>query len=316
MPYRDYVATSILRPLGMSSTTLEASEIPPARLARGYRWEDGRWKEEPPLPDGAFGSMGGMLTTIRDLSRYVAAYLEAWPPRDGPESGPIRRSSLREMQQPARWSRAVAGRAPTGELRLNAGAYAFGLRVSQTCDFDAVVSHSGGLPGYGSVMRWLPDYGVGFIAFGSRTYTGWGGVADQVFALLAKSGGLQPRAVQPSPALVAAKDAVSRLVVRWDDETIAAVAAMNLFLDRSRERRRDDFAALRKQVGACRADGTFEFVENALRGTWLLQCDRGRARATVTLAPTMPPTVQYLDVRTVPPSEAPGVARPRACVEK
>jgi CubicO group peptidase (beta-lactamase class C family) len=316
MPYRDYVATRILRPLGMSSTTLQASEIPPARLARGYRWEDGRWKEEPPLPDGAFGSMGGMLTTIRDLSRYVAAYLEAWPPRDGPESGPIRRSSLREMQQPARWSRAVAGRASTGELRLNAGGYAFGLRVSQTCDFDAVVSHSGGLPGYGSVMRWLPDYGVGFIAFGSRTYTGWGGVADQVFALLAKAGGLQPRAVQPSPALVAAKDAVSRLVDRWDNETIDAVAAVNLFLDRSRERRRDDFAALRKQVGACRADGTFEFVENALRGTWLLQCDRGRARATVTLAPTMPPTVQYLDVRAVPPSEAPGSARPRACVEK
>ena len=71
MPYRDYVATRILRPLGMTSTTLQASEIPPARLARGYRWEDGRWKEEPPLPDGAFGSMGGMLTTIRDLSRYV-----------------------------------------------------------------------------------------------------------------------------------------------------------------------------------------------------------------------------------------------------
>jgi CubicO group peptidase (beta-lactamase class C family) len=220
MPYRDYVDTRILRPLGMLSTTLEAAEIPPARLARGYRREDGRWKEEPPLPDGAFGSMGGMLTTIRDLSRYVAVYLEAWPPRDGPESGPIRRSSLREMQPPARWSRAVAGRASTGELRLNAGGYAFGLRVSQTCDFDAVVSHSGGLPGYGSLMRWLPDYGVGFIAFGSRTYTGWGGVADEVLARLAKAGGLQPRAVQPSPALVAAKDAVSRLVDCWDDETM------------------------------------------------------------------------------------------------
>ena len=28
---------------------------------------------EPPLPDGAFGAMGGMLTTIPDLARYVGA---------------------------------------------------------------------------------------------------------------------------------------------------------------------------------------------------------------------------------------------------
>ena len=30
-------------------------------------------------------------------------------------------------------------------------------------------------------MQWLPEYGVAFIAMGSRTYTGWGGVANQVF---------------------------------------------------------------------------------------------------------------------------------------
>ena len=52
-------------------------------------------------------------------------------------------------------------------------------------------------------MRWLPDYGVGFIAFGNVTYTGWGGVTNTAFDLLAKTGGLQPRVPQPSPALVA-----------------------------------------------------------------------------------------------------------------
>ena len=107
MPYREYIASRILRPLGMASTTLEASEVPPDRLAHGYRWEDETWKEEPPLPDGAFGSMGGMLTSVRDLSRYVAAFLEAWPPRDGAETAPIRRASLREMQQV--WRTAARG---------------------------------------------------------------------------------------------------------------------------------------------------------------------------------------------------------------
>lgn len=306
MPYRRYVASRILAPLGMRSTTLEPSEVPASRLAHGYRWEDATWKEEPPLPDGAFGSMGGMLTSVRDLARYLAAFLNAWPPRDGEETGPVRRASLREMQQVWRGQPALVARdAASGALRLSAGGYGFGLRVSQTCDFGHVVAHSGGLPGFGSIMRWLPDYGVGFIAFGSRTYTGWGGVADEVFGLLEKTGGLAPRAVQPSPALRDAKDAVSRLVTAWDDALIDRLAAVNLFLDRSRSRRRAEFERLRTQLGACRADEEFEFVENALRGDWLLQCERGRARASVTLAPTLPPTVQYLEVQALPPSGAP-----------
>src|SRR5581483_3026730 len=97
-PYDAYVTDSILKPLGMSSTTLHVSQVPPPRLALGYRWEDERWKPEPLLPHGAFGSMGGMLTSVRDLSRYVALFLSAWPPRDDPEAGPVRRASLREMQ--------------------------------------------------------------------------------------------------------------------------------------------------------------------------------------------------------------------------
>jgi hypothetical protein len=109
---------------------------------------------------------------------------------------------------------------------------------------------------------------------------------------------------------------VSGLVTRWDDRVIERIAAMNLFLDRSMERRREDFVRVREQLGACRADDRFEFVENALRGDWLLQCDRGRARASVTLAPTMPPTVQYLDLSVVPPAQAPGAARPRPCGER
>src|SRR6185295_12758452 len=48
--YEDYVTANVLRPLGMSSTTLEPSAVPFDRRAHGYRWEDEQWKEEPPLP--------------------------------------------------------------------------------------------------------------------------------------------------------------------------------------------------------------------------------------------------------------------------
>ena len=293
--YTRYIEDTILKPLGMTSTTLEPSRVPASRLAHGYRWEDAQWKNEPLLANGSFGSMGGMLTTLSDLGRYVGAFLAAWPPRDGPETAPVRRAALREMQQVWRPSPAsVSGSA--GAVQLNAGGYGYGLRVAQTCQFPAVVSHTGGLPGFGTLMRWLPEYGVGIIAFGNRTYSGWTRTADAAFAVLARTGALQPRVVQPSPALVAARDAVARLIVRWDDAAADRLAAENLYLDESKERRRAAIAQLVAAAGACAAGSGFDRVENALRGDWTMPCERGRLRVAITLAPTNPPLVQYLAV--------------------
>ncbi|MFI5246509.1 MAG: serine hydrolase domain-containing protein [Gemmatimonadales bacterium] len=307
VPYSDYVTTHILHPLAMSSTTLEPASVPANHLAHGYRWEDEQWKEEPQLANGSFGSMGGMLTSVRDLSRWVTVFLNAWPPRDEPELGPIRRASLREMQQLWRPGLATAtlDRA-TSNVQLNAGGYAFGLSVSQTCGFGHVVAHGGGLPGFGSIMRWLPEYGVGIVALGNLTYTGWGRVTGTAFDALTRTGGLRPREAQPSPALTAAREAVSRLVNAWDDGLAGSIAATNLFLDRSMERRRRDIETLRSAVGECRADARFD-VENALRGHWTMTCERGALRVAITLAPTMPPTVQFLDVRRAPAMNPPRV---------
>ncbi len=307
-PYRDYVAVNILKPLGMSATTLEPKSVSPTRLAHGYRWEDAQWKEEPQLPDGAFGAMGGMLTNTRDLGRYVSLFLSAWPPRDGPEGGPIRRSSLREMQQIARPRSTSVTRAASGAVQLNAGGYGYGLGISETCSFGHVVAHSGGLPGFGSQMRWLPDYGVGIFAMGNRTYTGWGGVFTRVLDVLDKTGGLQRRMPQPSPALAEARSAVSHLIVHWDDALADRIAAVNLFLDRSKDRRRREIEQLRAKVGSCGPEAPFTHVENALRGSWSLTCERGSLAVSITLAPTMPPRVQFLEVAPAQPPIRPACA--------
>jgi CubicO group peptidase (beta-lactamase class C family) len=294
----------------MTSTTLSPNAVAPSRLAHGYRWEDEQWKEEPQLPDGSFGAMGGMLTSLTDLGAYVSAFLASWPARDGAETGPVKRSSLREMQQLARPGASTALRNAAGTLRLRTGGYGFGLGITATCDFAHIVAHSGGLPGFGSLMRWLPEYGVGIIAFGNRTYTGWGGPIDAAFTALMETGALQPRMPEPAPALVAARAQVTRLVLNWDDALAKSLAADNLFLDRSIDRRAAEIAALKARVGTCTAGSGFGYVENALRGQWVLPCERGNLLVSITLAPTEPPQVQFLEVTSVSGAT---VARPARC---
>jgi hypothetical protein len=79
---------------------------------------------------------------------------------------------------------------------------------------------------------------------------------------------------------------------------------MNLLLDRSSERRRKEFETLREKHGVCRAESPIE-AENALRGRWTLACERGQIKVSITLAPTLPPSVQYLEASSALPASPP-----------
>jgi CubicO group peptidase (beta-lactamase class C family) len=296
MPYPQYIRTKVLQPLGMTVTTLQAADVKPSLLAHGYRRQDGAWLEEAQLPDGSFGSMGGMLTSVSDLSKWVGLMLSAWPARDGAETGPLKRSSLREMQQVIRYNGGTAVRDATGTPALSAGGYGYGLGVRQNCGFRVAVSHTGGLPGFGSLMKWLPDYGVGIVAMGNLTYTSWGTVSDQALELLAKTGAMQPRAPQPAPVLLERQNQVSRLITNWSEPLADSLAAMNLYLDEAKPRRRAAIEKLRMDAGDnCRPEGEMVAL-NALRGSWRMRCDKSDLRVTITLAPVEPATVQALTV--------------------
>jgi hypothetical protein len=145
-------------------------------------------------------------------------------------------------------------------------------------------------------MRWLPDQGVGIVAMGNLTYTGWGTMAEQALGMLASTGALTVRPAQPAPVLLQRQAQVAQLVARWDDALADTVAAMNLYLDESKERRRAAIGRLLTQAGDdCRPDGPL-LAENALRGRWRMRCSRGDLRVAITLAPTQPARVQALEV--------------------
>jgi D-alanyl-D-alanine-carboxypeptidase/D-alanyl-D-alanine-endopeptidase len=294
VPYPEYIARHILQPLQMRASTLEPESVPAALRATGYGRNGGQYQVIPSLPHGAFGSMGGMLVSARDLGRYVAFHLSAWPPRDDPESGPVRRSSVREMQHPWR---------PQGFQAGRTSAYGYGLGVSQTCQFHRIVSHGGGLPGFGSYMMWLPDYGVGVFVMANLTYTAGGAIAEQALDALRRTGALQPRELPPSSDLLAAREAIIRI---WNTRAqgaprreLEALAADNLFQDRTAPDRMTQIERLQGEAGTCLGAGPMK-PDNLLRGGFRIPCEKGAVDVYFTLSPTMPPKVQRLDFSSLP----------------
>jgi CubicO group peptidase (beta-lactamase class C family) len=299
--YQEYVEETILKPLGMTSTTFDVNAVAPERLAMGYRLEGDTWAEEPPLEDGAFASIGGLFTTISDFARYMAYLLDAFPPRDDEETGPVRRSSLREMQQLWR-HRALSSMRPTPDSPaiVLAEGYGYGLAIGIDSVLGYSVAHGGGLPGYGTFYRILPDEGVGVVAFTNLTYTPAGVCVTEALRAMRRSGTMHPRRLQPAPVLIEMQEAITRLYEQWDDEGIKAISTESFFQDTPLEKRAKQFKQLRAALGKCRAVTPLE-PENALRGRWLMKCSGGRIEVFMTLSPTVPPRIQYLTLTAAQP---------------
>ena len=294
MSYRDYVEKKILAPLGMTGSSLEPAALPEKAKAVGYGRRANDYFEIPSLAHGSFGAMGGLVTTSQDLAKWVAFMLSAFPPRDDAAAGPVARASLREMQRLQRTSNFFADRSgPNNSLRATAGGYGYGLGISQDCRFGHIVGHGGGLPGFGSYMMWLPEYGVGMFAMTNLTYQGPSPALSEAFDVLLSTGALKPRELPPSPVLTQTRDALYSLWQQWDDGKFEKLAANNLFLDLPAKDRRAEIEEIRQRVGQCQAPGEVD-PENWLRGTFRMNCERGQVTATFTLAPTQPPKIQFL----------------------
>jgi CubicO group peptidase (beta-lactamase class C family) len=289
MPYEKYMRQEILAKLHMDASTYEFSQVPAERRAKGYRLKpDGAYSEEPPLPHGVFGAMGGLLTTANDLGKYVAFHLSAWPPRDDAETGPVRRASVREMAH--LWTPSNLAVSRTG---ASESGYGFGLRVSTDCRFEHIVAHGGGLPGFGSYMAWLPDYGVGMFAMATLTYSGPAEPISKSWDVMLRTGGLKERELPPSPALIGAREHIWNLWKKWDDVEAKQIASMNLFLDAPIPQRQAEMKKLKDEVGQCQTAGPLR-AENWLRGQFNLTCAKGTVGVFFSMSPTQPPAVEHL----------------------
>jgi CubicO group peptidase (beta-lactamase class C family) len=298
MPYQKYITENIMKPIGMNDSKWEYTEIPAEVFAPGYRWEDETWKEEPVLHDGSYGAMGGLICSIEDFSKYVSLHLSAWPPRNEAETGPVKRSSIREMHQPWRISGLFANaKTRTGASCPVAVGYGYGLGWRQDCNGLVRISHSGGLPGYGSEWRIYPEYNMGVVSFSNHTYGAPGLPNAIVLDTLIQLAGVKKRELPPSEILTKRKDDILALIPDWTDAESKNLFAENFWLDHDIEHRRKDTQATFNEAGKILRISNLK-PENQLRGTFLIECEKKNVRVFFTLTPEKDALIQQLDIYT------------------
>ncbi len=298
-PYAVYVTKNILRPLGMKDTRWEYTEVPEERLAHGYRWQNEQWIEQPILHHGSYGAMGGLISSIEDFSKYIAFHESVWPPASLQENGPVKRSSVREMQQPWNISSFFPEyKYPDGRICGIVTAYCFGLGWLKDCEGRVMVGHSGGLPGFGSQWRILPEYGIGVVSFSNLTYASTGFVNMQILDTLITLASLKPRQLKSSNILKQRKDQLMRLLPQWNNADTSKIFAENFFLDNPVDSLKKEAVTVFEDAGKIiKVNDVIPL--NQLRGSFIIEAEKINIEVMFTLTPENPPLIQEYHIKEI-----------------
>ncbi|MCL5053743.1 serine hydrolase domain-containing protein [Ferrimicrobium acidiphilum] len=288
----DMAAENIFSPLAMASTTWDLQTMDSDRLVAGHSLCDNQWVLEPSLADGAFGPMGGLGSTIEDLARWVTLHLNAWSEQTPRASLAIRPSTLREMADIHR----VMAHPRMTDPDITAQGYGYGLMIAHHRRLGRIVGHSGGLPGFGSRMEWLPDYGVGLVALANRTYAPLSDVVRRGLEYLVEQGFVTTPTREPSQDLQRIYLAVNASYQDPENyQSIRDVALATYLLDRDDDRRPPNFTTLRDHYGRLLSVGPI-IATGKLRGSWTLDCEHGSFTVHAMLGPTLPHKLQFLQI--------------------
>ncbi|WP_437586034.1 serine hydrolase domain-containing protein [Sorangium sp. So ce1000] len=289
VPYRRYMSDALLGPLGMRDAAWDASQVPPGALASPHvRGEGGAVTPIQPWRLGASEATAGLYASLSDMGRFVGFQLAAWPARDAPETGALRRSTVRESHMMARNGSAFAAAGGDGGPGL-------GWHVREDCDLGHVVFHNGLIDGYSASVMLLPQRGVGVVALANLAGADLESLNAEVLGRLAATGAMEARVVPPSPPVRRAAQAVASVIGRARPEALDRRLRPGWFPEA-------DLAALRKtlrdagaRVGACALDGSAA-VESATSARFGLRCERGALSVAVRVDTSPDPRITSLSV--------------------
>jgi hypothetical protein len=236
---------------------------------------------------GAAEASGGLYSSVRDLARYVAFQLAAYPPRSAPDDGPVRRATLREAHTvgiaDGGWLRAaIAPRPGEPVVEYAARSWGLGWGAVTTCDFDDLVGKGGSIDSYRADITLLTARGVGIVVLSNFGNADPIAFANRALRELARSGALARRAPRLPAAFQPAMTAFLAVYNRWSEP------AYRSMLDPDRgpaPGEPDELADYQRLHGAC-ASFTVIDVTSPREARFALRCERGSFEIALALSST------------------------------
>jgi hypothetical protein len=144
----------------------------------------------------------------------------------------------------------------------------------------------------------MPEHGLGIVALGNRTYSPMSVLTMQILDTLVRLTGLKPLSIPVSPILQTRMEQLVRIIPDWKGAEQSGIFAENFFPDYTLPLLQRQSAEIFGQIGAIRRVGPMR-AENNLRGTFTLECERGRADVYFTLTPEKTPLIQEYRIRVI-----------------
>ncbi|MGO3147601.1 MAG: serine hydrolase domain-containing protein [Leucobacter sp.] len=294
----DVIRERFFAPLGLLHTHYSSDEYSAqADIAHGFRSfdEGASFLREPFVGSGALSCIGGIFSTIDDIAAW-AWFLASAFTDDPVQPALLSERSRREMQ---RAHTGIPITPSTPQRAINALGYGLGLVIENDVKFGQIVSHSGGLPGFSSHMRWHVASGIGAVVFGnSDAFT-----AEKLASatLDAHLHAAPQRAILDTvwPETLRAAERIDGVLA--ESSTIADasdVCADNLFMDIPAAHRDHQFSVLRAETGQLLSQRPL--AERVLVATdaahlkWRIDCERGALTCEIRMVGVNAPTVQSL----------------------
>ncbi|HIY66287.1 MAG TPA: beta-lactamase family protein [Candidatus Agrococcus pullicola] len=299
-PIEHVVHERFLEPLGLAHTAYTVADLPnDTPVAEGYRTFDGgrEFRHEPFLKHGAFGCIGGMLSTVGDIGRWMRFLASAFTAE--PEHPHVLRPTTRlEMQSAFTPAQIPAERAE----QLESAGYGYGLVVEQDRRFGRILQHAGGLPGWSSHMRWHAASGTGVVVFANSDSFGAGTRATEILRSVLNDTNASSARIDPWPEALDAAKLVDALIRSGGSlARLGEFAAPNLLPDVPAEVRDRQLAELTDRFGDPLEqqeplERRITSMPNAAELQWGVACAYGDLECSIRLVGLPTPALQSLKI--------------------
>jgi CubicO group peptidase (beta-lactamase class C family) len=272
---RAALANHVTHPLGMTSTVFEASLAPHAVAATGYVDRQGSavtasWHL------GASEAAGGLWSSLDDMSRWVLFQLAAWPPRSGPELGPIRRATLCE-QHTATFLIGLTAESSKASLRATASAVGLGWHTHKECDYEHIVEQGGSMDGFKANVAFAPDRAFGIVILSNSSNTSTTALQTDLLAMIGPA--LSARKAVPARDTAALLSDLGASFETCPKSAYDELLTQGFRAALARAQHAAICARFSKRHGRCTLDKVLSLTTPD-QGDFLMTCERGAVHAS------------------------------------